>query len=98
LVNTSDSVPGQTRDLNVDWPVALYETLKAANVRHMSYVPDAGHTTLIKLLNNDSEVTTNVLTTEEEGIAIATGCWLGGMRWVTALICYRCRCNQEARC
>lgn len=85
LVNTPDSVPGQTRDVNVDWPVALYETLKAANVRHMSYVPDAGHTTLIKLLNNDSEVTTNVLTTEEEGIAIAAGCWLGGMRSVVLM-------------
>lgn len=84
-MNTPDSVPGQTRDVNVDWPVALYETLKAANVRHMSYVPDAGHTTLIKLLNNDSEVTTNVLTTEEEGIAIAAGCWLGGMRSVVLM-------------
>jgi len=84
-VNTPDSVPQQARDLNVDWPVALYETLKAANVRHMSYVPDAGHTTLINLLNNDDEVTTNVLTTEEEGIAIATGCWLGGLRSVVLM-------------
>ena len=63
-----------TRELTLEWPTALYETLKSANVRHMSYVPDAGHTTLIKLLNEDAEVITNVLTTEEEGIAIATGC------------------------
>jgi sulfopyruvate decarboxylase alpha subunit len=68
------------RDPGLDWPAALYETLKAANVAHMSYVPDAGHTTLINLLNEDPEVTTNVLTTEEEGIAIATGAWLGGQR------------------
>lgn len=72
-------------DLSLDWPVALYDTLKAANVQHMSYVPDAGHTTLINLLNDDSGVTTNVLTTEEEGIAIATGCWLGGMRSVVLM-------------
>jgi len=72
-------------DLSLDWPVALYETLKAANVQHMSYVPDAGHTTLIKLLDDDSGVTANVLTTEEEGIAIATGCWLGGMRSVVLM-------------
>lgn len=70
------------RDLNVDWPTALYETLKAADVTHMSYVPDAGHTTLINLLNDDRDVKTNVLTTEEEGIAIATGSWLGGTRSV----------------
>ncbi len=73
------------RDMNLEWPTALYETLKAADVRHMSYVPDAGHTTLIKLLNEDPEVATNVLTTEEEGIAIATGCWLGGLRSVVLM-------------
>lgn len=73
------------RDLNNDWPAALYDTLKAADVRHMSYVPDAGHTTLINSLNADPDVKTNVLTTEEEGIAIATGAWLGGMRSVVLM-------------
>lgn len=73
------------RDLSLDWPAALYDTLKAADVRHMSYVPDAGHTTLINLLNDDPDVTTNVLTTEEEGIAIATGSWLGGTRSVVLM-------------
>ena len=72
-------------DVNLNWPTALYETLKAADVRHMSYVPDAGHTTLINLLNEDADVTTNVLTTEEEGIAIAAGCWLGGLRSVVLM-------------
>ena len=52
------------RDLNLEWPTALYETLKASDVRHMSYVPDAGHTTLINLLIDDVDVTTNVLTTD----------------------------------
>src|SRR6202046_5674188 len=64
------------------WPRAIYDVLKAFDVRHMSYVPDAGHSTLIKLLNADPEVTSNVLTTEEEGVAIAAGAWLGGQRSV----------------
>ncbi len=51
----------------------------------MSYVPDAGHTSLINLLSNDAEVTCNVLTSEEEGVAIAVGAWLGGMRSVLLL-------------
>ena len=72
-------------DLNVDWPTALYDTLLSANVRHMAYVPDAGHTSLINLLNDDPEVSTNVLTSEEEGIAVATGAWLGGMRSVVLM-------------
>ncbi len=73
------------RDLSADWPAALYDTLKAADVAHTSYVPDAGHTTLINLLNGDPDVKTNVLTTEEEGVAIATGSWLGGTRSVVLM-------------
>lgn len=71
-----------TSKIETEWPRALYQTLRAANVRHASYVPDAGHTALINLLTNDPDITTNVLTTEEEGIAIATGSWLGGKRSV----------------
>jgi sulfopyruvate decarboxylase alpha subunit len=69
-------------DLAKDWPGALYATLKAAQVRQMCYVPDAGHSTLIQLFSADDEVRTNVLTTEEEGVAIAAGAWLGGLRSV----------------
>ncbi|MFO1090843.1 MAG: thiamine pyrophosphate-binding protein [Hyphomicrobiales bacterium] len=65
-----------------DWPTGLYDVLKAKNVRQMSYVPDAGHSKLISLLSADPEVKTTVLTTEEEGIAIAAGAWLGGERSV----------------
>lgn len=65
-----------------DWPLELYRLLKAAEVRHVSYVPDAGHARLIELFAADPEVRSNVLTTEEEGVAIAAGAWLGGMRSV----------------
>jgi sulfopyruvate decarboxylase TPP-binding subunit len=64
------------------WPSGLYRILKAADVRQMSYVPDAGHSQLIRLFSADRDVTSNVLTTEEEGIAIAAGAWLGGQRSV----------------
>lgn len=65
-----------------DWPKALYGVLKDAGVRQMSFVPDAGHSALINLFKADPEVVTNVLTTEEEGVAIAAGAWLGGQRSV----------------
>ncbi len=64
------------------WPKGIYEILKAACVEHLAYVPDAGHSELIRLLEADPAITANVLTTEEEGIAIAAGAWLGGMRSV----------------
>ena len=72
-------------DLANDWPEALYATLKAAGVGHMAYVPDAGHSSLIRRFNADADVISNVLTTEEEGIAVATGAWLGGMRSVVLM-------------
>ena len=64
------------------WPELVYRSLKAAGVRQVAYVPDAGHSTLIRLFTADAEVHANVLTTEEEGIAIAAGAWLGGDRSV----------------
>lgn len=64
------------------WPARLYAILKAADVRQMAFVPDAGHSALIRLFQADAEVNTNVLTTEEEGVAIAAGAWLGGQRTV----------------
>lgn len=70
------------QDPSKDWPKTLYAILKDAGVRQMSFVPDAGHSALITLFQADPEVTTNVLTTEEEGIAIAAGAWLGGQRSV----------------
>lgn len=64
------------------WPQDVFGRLKRADVRHVSYVPDAGHSTLIKMAIEDTDITTTMLTTEEEGVAIATGAWLGGMRSV----------------
>jgi sulfopyruvate decarboxylase alpha subunit len=64
------------------WPEGIYHALKDAGIRHMSFVPDAGHATLIDRLVADPDVTTTVLTTEEEGVAIAAGAWLGGGRSV----------------
>jgi sulfopyruvate decarboxylase alpha subunit len=63
-----------------DWPQGLHRLLKAAQVRQVSYVPDAGHARLIELVEGDPAIVANVLTTEEEGIAIAAGAWLGGVR------------------
>lgn len=68
-----------------DWPDRVYESLRAARVTHMSYVPDAGHARLIDRFAADPAVVCNVLTTEEEGVAIAAGAWLGGQRSVLLL-------------
>ncbi|MEL6794895.1 MAG: phosphonopyruvate decarboxylase, partial [Pseudomonadota bacterium] len=64
------------------WPDRVFDTLRAAEVAHASYVPDAGHARLIQRFVEDPATMANVLTTEEEGVAIACGAWAGGMRSV----------------
>ncbi|HYM04796.1 MAG TPA: thiamine pyrophosphate-binding protein [Stellaceae bacterium] len=64
----------------VDWPADIHAALKAADVRQVAYVPDAGHSRLIKLCAGDAAMRTVSLTTEEEGIGLAAGAWLGGER------------------
>jgi sulfopyruvate decarboxylase alpha subunit len=74
-----------TRAEPLDWSRELHRVLKQHDVRQMSYVPDAGHSRLIELFLADSDVVGNVLTTEEEGVAIAAGAWLGGRRSVVLM-------------
>ncbi len=64
------------------WPFELYQTLKAFGVSQVCYVPDAGHSRLIELSHADPDIETTVLTTEQEGVALAAGAWLGGSRAV----------------
>src|SRR6267143_217242 len=64
----------------IDWPAAIHGALKSQRVRQVSYVPDAGHKRLIELCHSDEDMTAVPLTTEEEGIGLAAGAWLGGER------------------
>ena len=63
-----------------DWPDRLFATLKRAGVTQVGYVPDAGHARLIERCRADEDIRDVVLTTEEEGVALAAGAWLGGAR------------------
>ena len=55
------------------WQDGVYAALKAAGVEQIGYVPDAGHARLIERAHADNEMVAVVLTTEEEGIALAAG-------------------------
>lgn len=63
-----------------DWPDQIHRILAAAQVRQVAYVPDAGHTRLINLCHADRAMHAIMLTTEEEGVALLAGAWLGGER------------------
>jgi sulfopyruvate decarboxylase alpha subunit len=64
------------------WPEEIHRELSTAGVRVVGYVPDAGHKRLIELCQADKKMRAVVLTTEEDGIGLAAGAWLGGQKSV----------------
>jgi sulfopyruvate decarboxylase alpha subunit len=62
------------------WPQDIYAAFKRIGIRQVAFVPDAGHTQLIKSCEADKDIQTVSLTTEEEGVAMLAGTWLGGER------------------
>lgn len=66
----------------VDWAKGVYTLFKQHHVDIISFVPDGGHKRLIELCQCDPAMHTVTLTTEEEGIALAAGTFLGGKRSV----------------
>ena len=64
----------------MEWWQGIYKAMKEADVRQVAYVPDAGHAKLIQACHDDADITAISLTTEEEGIGVLAGAWLGGDR------------------
>jgi sulfopyruvate decarboxylase alpha subunit len=64
------------------WQDAVFQVLKQGGVRQIAYVPDVGHSHTIRSAIADPDIEDVVLTTEEEGVALVSGAWLGGQRAV----------------
>jgi sulfopyruvate decarboxylase alpha subunit len=64
------------------WPKAVHDVFRAAAIRQVAIVPDAGHARLIELCEKDRSMRLVRLTSEEEGIALIAGAWLGGEKGV----------------
>jgi len=67
---------------STDWPLEVHGALAAAGVTQVGYVPDAGHKRLIELCRDDPSMRMVPLTSEEEGVGLAAGAWLGGAKVV----------------
>ena len=67
-------------DARSHWPDEIFAALRAAELRQIAYVPDAGHAVLIRRAQAEPSMRAIALTTEEEGIALLAGAWLGGQR------------------
>jgi sulfopyruvate decarboxylase alpha subunit len=70
----------QTVDSKQTWPDQTYAHFKRVGIRQVGYVPDAGHSRLIRRCIEDPDIIDVVLTTEEEGVGLVAGAYLGGQR------------------
>ncbi|MDH4076646.1 MAG: phosphonopyruvate decarboxylase [Acidimicrobiia bacterium] len=62
------------------WAGEVHGVLRRHEVTQVSYVPDAGLSALITCCRMDPAMSLVSLSTEQEGIALAAGAWLGGQR------------------
>ncbi len=62
------------------WPRDIHRALKAAGVALIATVPDGGLEDVLALCRADKAMRVVTLSTEEEGIGVLAGAWLGGVR------------------
>ncbi len=67
------------------WSDDVFREMKARDIRTVATIPDGGLTRLLNMVKADAALRLVTLTTEQEGIGIATGCWLGGQKAMIAM-------------
>ena len=68
-----------------DWSTDVFREMKARDIATVCTVPDGGLTQLLKMIEAERQMRLVTLSTEEEGIGVVTGQWLGGTRAMIAM-------------
>jgi sulfopyruvate decarboxylase alpha subunit len=68
-----------------DWPADVLSAMTTRQINTVCTIPDGGLTRLLNLVKGAAGMRLVTLTTEEEGVGIATGVWLGGGRALVAM-------------
>jgi len=67
------------------WSDDVFREMKARNISTVCTIPDGGLTSLLKMVEAERAMRLVTLSTEEEGMGVATGLWLGGTRAMVAM-------------
>lgn len=67
------------------WCDDVFQAMKARDIATVCTIPDGGLTRLLERIEADRGMRLVTLTSEQEGIGVATGCWLGGQRAMIAM-------------
>jgi len=68
-----------------NWSLDVFRAIQARNITLVCTVPDGGLSNLLDLIEADDKIRLVTLSSEEEGVGITTGCWLGGRRALIAM-------------
>jgi sulfopyruvate decarboxylase alpha subunit len=68
-----------------NWSEDVLRALEVRSIATVCTIPDGGLTQLLKRIEAGKGIRLVTLSTEEEGIGIATGCWLAGTRAMVAM-------------
>jgi sulfopyruvate decarboxylase alpha subunit len=67
------------------WSHDVFAEMKARDIQTIATIPDGGLTQLLNMVVADKDMRLVTLSTEEEGIGVTTGQWLGGKRSMIAM-------------
>jgi sulfopyruvate decarboxylase alpha subunit len=68
-----------------NWSDDVFREMKKRKIATVCTIPDGGLTRLLNLVKADESMRLVTLSTEEEGMGIVTGQWLGGQRAMIAM-------------
>ena len=67
------------------WSDDVFREMKARDIRTVCTIPDGGLTELLRKVEADKAMRLVTLSTEEEGMGLVAGLWLGGQRAMIAM-------------
>ena len=71
-----------SKDKSVHWSKPVHKLFQEHDIEQVAIVPDAGHANLIRLCESDKKMSVIRLTSEEQGVSLLGGAWLGGRKGV----------------
>ncbi|MEZ5850708.1 MAG: thiamine pyrophosphate-binding protein [Hyphomicrobiaceae bacterium] len=67
------------------WSDDVFREMKSRNISTVCTIPDGGLTRLLEMVGEDASMRLVTLSTEEEGMGVVTGQWIGGNRAMIAM-------------
>jgi len=76
---------GHASDTGDGWSADVFTAMRKRGIETVCTIPDGGLTPLLRMVADSDEMRLVTLSTEEEGMGVVAGQWLGGKRSLMAM-------------